>query len=117
MAALLGICIGSLLAVAWSAEPEQTETVQDSSGVLQRFVGDWSTHTQIRHLGPPVRKFETRGEATCRPTLEGRFVEFRSQSIPPGEADLQIMTYDAVAELYRQWVFSSDGYRHDATGN
>ena len=26
------------------------------------------------------------------------------------------MTYDEAAGVYRQWVFSSDGYRHEATG-
>ena len=67
-------------------------------------------------IGPPLREFDTRGKATCRTTLGGRYYEFRSESIPPGEADLQIMTYDADAKLFRQWVFSSDGYTHEADG-
>jgi hypothetical protein len=29
---------------------------------------------------------------------------------------LQIMTYDPDSRLYRQWVFSSDGYSHAAAG-
>jgi hypothetical protein len=49
--------------------------------------------------------------------VEDRDVEFRSSSIdPPGVAEWQITTYDADAGLYRQWVFDSDGYRHEAVG-
>ena len=85
-------------------------------GVLTRFVGAWHTQTWIRHDGPPRREAQTQGQAECRETLEGRYVEFRTWSIPPGEADLQLMTYDVKADLYRQWVFDADGYHHEATG-
>jgi len=84
--------------------------------VLNRFVGVWETQTRIRHEGPPLREFQTRGRAVCQQTLHGRYVEFRSHSIPPGRAELQIMTYDTEAGVYRQWVFDSDGYRHQAEG-
>ena len=65
--------------------------------VLKKFSGVWETRTRIRHEGPPRREFITRGKATCRQTLEGRYFEFRSQSIPAGQADLQLMTYDVQA--------------------
>ncbi len=52
----------------------------------------------------------------CRRTLDGRYVEFRSASIPPGQSDLQVMTYDSQAQRFRQWLFDSDGYRHEAHG-
>jgi hypothetical protein len=67
-------------------------------------------------LGPPPREFNTDGKATCRQTLEGRYFEFRTETVPLEQADLQIMTYDVDAGVYRQWVFSSDGYRHEAEG-
>jgi len=88
----------------------------EASEVLDRFVGDWETQTSIRHDGPPIRESQTRGRGACRKTLEGRYFEFRSWSIPPGQAELQIMTYDATTRLYRQWVFDSDGYHHEAEG-
>lgn len=53
---------------------------------------------------------------TCTRTLGGRWLEFRSESTPPGESDLQIMTWDEADGVYRQWVFDSDGYRHAAEG-
>jgi hypothetical protein len=85
--------------------------------VLARFLGVWKTEAVIRNYGPPVREVRTFGWATCRRTLEDRYFEFRSSSIePPGVAELQIMTYDPEARLYRQWVFDSDGYRHEAVG-
>jgi hypothetical protein len=61
--------------------------------------------------------FNADGQAACRQTLEGHYFEFRTESIPPAEADLQIMTFDVDAGVYRQWVFSSDGYRHEAEGD
>lgn len=84
--------------------------------VLDRFVGRWQTHTQIHRSGPPPRDFDTRGRGECIRTLDGRFVEFRTESIPPGDSDLQVMTYDQDAGVYRQWLFSSDGYTHEADG-
>ncbi|MBX3411950.1 MAG: DUF1579 family protein [Pirellulales bacterium] len=105
----VGLALPATRATADEAPPE-------TLAELERFLGDWKTRTQIRHFGPPPREFDTQGEATCRRTLEGRFLEFRAQSVPPGEADLQIMTYDTAADLYRQWVFASDGYYHEAVG-
>jgi hypothetical protein len=83
--------------------------------VLERFVGNWHTSATIRKAGTS-REIVTQGKATCDATLGGDWFEFRTETIPPGESDLQIMTYDAPANVYRQWVFSSDGYRHEATG-
>jgi hypothetical protein len=85
--------------------------------VLRLFLGRWRTETRIHNMGPPPRDIQTRGRAVCLQTLEDRYFEFRSTSItPPGEAELQIMTYDADANRYLQWVFDSDGYRHEAVG-
>jgi hypothetical protein len=97
-----------------TAEPQNQPSAEFT--VLQKFVGVWDTQTHIRHAGPPPRQFTTSGRATCQQTLEGRYVEFRTQSIPPGQADLQVMTYDVEAGVYRQWLFDSDGYHHEAEG-
>jgi hypothetical protein len=83
--------------------------------VLARFEGQWETRTTIRHADNP-RDINTRGKGSCRRTLEGRYFEFRTETVPPGESELQIMTFDAGKNVYRQWVFSSDGYRHEAVG-
>jgi hypothetical protein len=88
----------------------------EATEVLGRFVGEWETETRMRHEGVPPRESQTRGKGVGRETLEGRYVEFRSWSVPAGYAELQIMTYDGKAGRYRQWVFDSDGYRHEATG-
>jgi hypothetical protein len=88
-----------------------------AGAVLARFVGTWKTEARIRNSGPPPREARVTGRAVSRATLEGRYVEFRTSSVdPPGTAELQIMTYDAEAGVYRQWVFDSDGYRHEARG-
>jgi hypothetical protein len=85
--------------------------------ILERFLGSWMTEAVIRNSGPPAREIRSRGRAECRRTLADRYVEFRSASIdPPGVVELQVMTYDAEAGLYRQWVFDSEGYRHEAVG-
>jgi hypothetical protein len=85
--------------------------------ILERFLGSWTTAAVIRNSGPPLREIRATGRAECRRTLADRYVEFRSSSIdPPGVVELQVMTYDAHADLYRQWVFDSEGYRHEAVG-
>ncbi len=88
----------------------------EALAVLQKFVGQWQTETHIRRPGPPATTFDTKGRATCQQTLAGRYFEFRAETVPPGQSDLQVMTFDVEAGVYRQWVFSSDGYRHEATG-
>lgn len=100
-------------APAWAAPRDWPP---EALSVLKRFSGVWSTETHIRHEGPPAREFNTRGKATCRETLGGRYFEFRTQTVPPGPADLQVMTYDVKAGVYRQWLFDSEGYRHEAEG-
>lgn len=105
-----------LMLVAILATANSAETPNESGSVLARFVGTWTTETLIRHAGPPVREITTHGQATCRPSLGGHYFEFRSATIPTGQAELQIMAYDDEAGVYRQWVFSSDGYTHEAVG-
>jgi hypothetical protein len=111
-AALLGTLAAS--AVARAAE---ADLPAEAAAVLDRFLGSWQTEATIRQLAAhPPREIHTRGAGDCRRTLEGRYYEFRTHTIPPGDSELQVMTYDADARVYRQWVFSSDGYRHEATG-
>jgi hypothetical protein len=33
-----------------------------------------------------------------------------------GDTESWIMTYDVARDLYRQWFFDADGYRHEAEG-
>ena len=108
--------LAALLVVGTAAANSGANLPAEAVEVLARFVGEWETETWIRHGGPPVRESRTKGRAGCRPTLEGRYVEFRTASIPPGQSDLQIMTYDVARGRYRQWLFDADGYRHEAEG-
>jgi hypothetical protein len=103
-----------LAAVASLARGEMAS--DDPNGVLRRFLGAWQTEAHLHKAGPPASDVVTRGTAECRQTLGGRYFEFRTQTVPAGEADLQVMTYDPASRLYRQWVFSSDGYSHEAAG-
>lgn len=98
------------------AATDLSKTPADALAVLEKFVGQWQTETQLTRTGPPVTTFNTKGRATCERTLGGRYFEFRAETVPPGQSDLQVMTFDAEAGVYRQWVFSSDGYQHEATG-
>jgi hypothetical protein len=106
-----------LFAAISCANAQAAPAADEPIAVLDRFLGRWQTHTQIHRSGPPPRDFDTRGRGECIRTLDGRFVEFRTESIPPGDSDLQVMTYDQNASVYRQWLFSSDGYTHVATGH
>ncbi|MFI5394195.1 MAG: DUF1579 family protein [Candidatus Binatia bacterium] len=116
-------CAPKLLCLLWlavvpgiPARAGAGEPRPEAPAVLDRFLGDWETETWIRHDSPPAREVHTKGRATCRKTLAGRYVEFRSWTVPSRAAELQIMTYDASAHRFRQWVFDSDGYRHQADG-
>jgi len=111
---LIVFLLMSLTVTPLTAETQERNS--ESLEVLKKFSGAWQTRTRIRQEGSPPREFNTRGKATCRQILEGRYFEFRAQSIPAGRAELQLMTYDGEAGVYRQWVFDSDGYRHEAEG-
>lgn len=107
----------ALLAVALVSPVTLAPGSTAPEAVLDRFVGRWKTEALIRNYGPPVRESRTFGQAVCHRTRGGRDVEFRTSSIdPPGLSELQVMTYDREAGLYRQWVSDSDGYRHEALG-
>ncbi len=88
--------------------------------VLDRFLGTWTTEANIHRLLPTKHAVTTRGRGECITTLGGRYYEFRTDTPDignePGDSELQVMTYDAEQKLFRQWVFSSDGYQHEATG-
>ena len=117
IACALVLCGALLARSAETAPPDDSPIIPpEASAVLQKFVGQWQTETHIRRPGPPATTFDTKGRATCEKTLAGRYFEFRAETIPPGQADLQVMTFDTEAGVYRQWVFSSDGYQHEATG-
>ena len=106
-----------LLLLASVATLARGETAADDpNAVLRRFLGAWQTEARLHKVGPPASDVVTRGTAACQQTLGNRYFEFRTETVPAGESDLQIMTYDPDSRLYRQWVFSSDGYSHAAAG-
>ncbi|MGD9765629.1 MAG: hypothetical protein AB7V27_18180 [Candidatus Binatia bacterium] len=105
-----------VLALAAAAAAQPADWPPEAGAVLGRFVGEWEIETWIRHEGPPVRESHTRGRAQARRTLGGRYLEFRSASVPAAYEELQVMTYEPTPGGFRQWVFDSDGYRHAAEG-
>ena len=84
--------------------------------VLERFLGAWETQATIHNLTPTTGEHTTHGKGVCRATLLGRYFEFCTESDSNRQADLQVMTYDSQIRVFRQWVFSSDGYYHEAQG-
>ena len=92
-----------LLTISSRAEPLPDEVRE----VLGRFVGQWEVTVLVNGR-------ESRGLAEAAWTMEGTYVEFRSRTIPPGDSDLQVMTWSD--GKYRQWLFDSSGYRHEAIG-
>lgn len=112
----LGFTVVALSGAVVDPAESSADKLPAQLDVLQRFAGEWETETLLRRPGPPVREVATKGKATCRATLGGRYLEFRAETIPTGDADFQVMTFDEPTGVYRQWVFSSDGYRHEATG-
>lgn len=109
--ALVVVSAATLAARAQGAQ----RTPAAAGALLDRFVGAWQTETIVRDANGAVVA-RTVGSAAGTPTLGGRWLEFRTASTPPGAADLQIMTWDADAHVFRQWVFDADGYFHTAVG-
>ena len=85
-------------------------------GVLTKFLGTWKTRTVSKPTATRSKEIRTSGVATCARMLGGHFIRFEGRSAPPGDEDLQIMTYDRETGIYHQWFFDSDGTHHHRTG-
>lgn len=116
MMCAIAVAACCFIVVDQPADADEAAPQSPVNNVLARFVGDWTTTTHFQTVGPPARELCTRGKATCRATLGGNWFEFRTETGTPDQADLQIMTYDRTDAVYRQWVFSADGYYHEAVG-
>ena len=79
--------------------------------VLDRFLGRWETAATIRRLGYCRPRFARKGRASASRRSKAAITSSAPPRIPASDSELQVMTYDAEAKVYRQWVFSSDGYR------
>jgi len=99
-----------------AAPPETADKHPAPLSVLANFAGQWKTEATLRRPDAPAKQIETRGTAVCQATLGGRYYEFRAETVPAADSDLQVMTFDEAAGVFRQWIFSSDGFRHEATG-
>jgi hypothetical protein len=108
------LVVAALVAPNFALAEERGGLPPEAVEVLSRFLGEWKTTTRIDQQDTAA--VEKTGRATCRTTLGDRYFEFRSESTPAGQSELQIMTYDAGSSRYRQWVFDSDGYYHQADG-
>jgi hypothetical protein len=107
------VVVAAMIVLARSAGAATAAATRDA--VLERFVGEWRSETVVRD-GAGALVARTSGTGAGTRTLEGRWLEFRTASVPPGRADLQVMTWDEGAKVYRQWVFDGDGYWHTAEG-
>ena len=88
----------------------------DSLKVLEKFAGTWDQEINLKQ-GPwaPEAKTGT-GTMTAKWTLDGRFMEIRSQSKLDGTQGLSIMGHDMNADALRGWFFHSYGFTHVSTG-
>ena len=88
----------------------------DSLKVLERFAGTWEQEITLKP-GPwaPEGKTGT-GTMTAKWTLDGRFMEIRSESKMDGSQGLSVMGHDMNADALRGWFFHSHGYTHVSTG-
>ena len=82
--------------------------------VLSHYVGTWDVL-----ITSPDAGF-TKGEATAKWILDGKFVQQTgSMTSPDGSRTFKmktLMTYDKQAQKYRMWQFRSDGSTAQATG-
>jgi hypothetical protein len=112
-------CLAATIAIffaAAAAANDQTSLPSGASGVLGLFVGQWEFEVRILPQNPSDSAIEARGHGEGRWILDGRFVEFRTRSVPPGQLEIRIMTYDVETHDYRQWLFDARGYTHEAVG-
>jgi len=84
--------------------------------VLGRFVGAWTTRTTSKSTAKRPEEVRVLGVADCKWILDGHFVRFQGKATATDEEDLQIMTYDSVDKVYRQWFYDAEGNFHHRTG-
>jgi hypothetical protein len=111
LAAAFGICVAATALAA-----EGTSPPPEPGAVLGRFIGQWETQAWLQGRSGPDSAVELQARGEGRWIVGGRFVEFRTENVPPGQVEIQIMTYDEDMAAYRQWVFDSDGYTHESVG-
>lgn len=80
--------------------------------LLDRLVGTWEV--EISSNLSSANKLKT--EIIGRKILGGRYIEIRERSIPTGEENLSLVTYDAATKAYRRWHFSSRWGHTEGTG-
>ena len=98
------------------AAAQEAPPKHDILKVLERFVGTWAEELTLKQ-GPWAPEAKT-GTATmtAKWTLDGRFLEVRSQSRLDGTQGLSIMGHDMNSDSLHGWFFHSHGYTHVATG-
>ena len=106
--------IGFILVAQLAAQEPPPK--HDSLKVLERFAGTWDQEISLKQ-GPwaPEAKTGT-GTMTAKWTLDGRFMEIRSQSKLDGTQGLTLMGYDMNTDSLRAWSFHSHGYNYIGTG-
>jgi hypothetical protein len=112
--------IGTILSLNLAVLAAWADTTPGADDVLRRFVGRWRTHVVIKPANIAPRELRVDGTGTGLVTLGGRYMEYRAVTdAAPGRAteeDLQINTWDAAANVYRHWIFDSEGNRFERTG-
>jgi hypothetical protein len=90
--------------------------VHADSNALDLFVGNWQI--QVTQLQPETSKL-TYTEVYER-VLDGKYIRGETARKPDGTQDIVFATYDATADNYLFWIFSSSGsytYLPQATWN
>lgn len=88
--------------------------------VLNHYVGDWDTIFTVQSGSDPSKQQEMRATVSAEWILGGRFVRQTSEILGDGAAGTfileTVMTWDAKAEVFRSWSFTSSGTSSEARG-
>jgi hypothetical protein len=83
----------------------RSETARADKEVLEYYVGHWDIHAETLQPEPSRTSYTERYEWT----LDGRFIQGKTGRKADGAYDVIYGTYDAKADGYPFWIFSSSG--------
>ena len=73
--------------------------------VLERFIGHWDIHAETLQPKPSTTTYSE----TYEWVLDGKFLRGQTGRKPDGTQDIIFGTYDAQADGFPFWIFSSSG--------
>ena len=87
--------------------------------VFKPLLGTWSTRAMHKPSQNVKEATTSNGEIAATMILNDRFLRYEGYASSPSNERLDyqaIMTYDAQKQIYRRWIFRSDGVTAESTG-